>query len=118
MKCTTLDVREAHAALTKHGGLSLPAALSMRFARMTRAIRTEGETADEAVRALVDRHRIPDKDGKLTDQINNVPFQADLKVLHGSPAEIPGEPFKLSELGAGPIHSDILATLHFAIVDG
>lgn len=118
MKCTTLDVREAHAALTKHGGLSLPAALSMRFARMTRAIRIEGEIADEAVRTLVERHRILDKDGKPTDLLNQIPLQADLKALHDSPAEIPGDPFKFSELGAGPIHSDILATLHFAIIDG
>jgi hypothetical protein len=127
MKCTVRDVIEAHATLAHHGGLSLPPSQSMRFARLTRALRQESETAGEAREAIVAKHlkmvdgapvevTLPDgrKDREVTDP---KAFQADLKAFLDAPAEIPGEPFKLAELGTGPIHSDILAALHFAVTE-
>ncbi len=128
MKCTIRDVIEAHATLANHGGLSLPTAMSMRFARLTRALRQESETAGEAREAIVTKHlkmvdgkpvevTLPDgrKDREVTDP---KAFQADMKAFLDQTADIPGEPFKVSELGTGPINSDILAALHFAVTEG
>jgi hypothetical protein len=128
MKCTIRDVIEAHATLAHHGGLSLPPAMSMRFARLTRALRQESETAGEARKAIVDKHlllvdgkpvEITHPDGRQDRKVADPEaFQADLKAFLDQPAEIPGEPFKLAELGTAPIHSDILAALHFAVIEG
>jgi hypothetical protein len=128
MKCTIRDVFEAHATLAHHGGLSLPPALSMRLARLSRALRQESETAGEAREAIVAKHvkmvdgkpvEIKLTDGRVDREVADPKaFQADLKAFLDQAAEIPGEPFKVAELGTTPIHSDILAALHFAVVEG
>lgn len=124
MKCTVRDVVEAHAQLTRLGGLSLAPALSMRFGRLTRAIRDEAEIAEEARRKILEDHTPKDAAGvpkpilTLNDLTNPKAFDLAVKELHKDPVEIPGEPFKLSELGDKPLNSDLLASLHFAIVDG
>jgi hypothetical protein len=128
MKCTIRDVIEAHATLANHGGLSLPPAMSMRFARLTRALRQEAETANEARDAIITKHlllvdgkpvEVTLANGSVTRKVTDQKaFDADMKAFGDQPAEIPGEAFKLAELGTGPIHSDILAALHFAVTEG
>jgi len=105
MKCTIRDVVEAHATLAHHGGLSLPPAQSMRFARLTRALRQESETAGEARKAIVDKHLLlvdgkpveithPDgrQDRKLTDP---EAFQADLKAFLDQAEQTSSEPTRI-----------------------
>lgn len=128
MQTTARDILEAHAALAAHGGLSLAPALSLRFARLTRAIRAEADTIAEARTALIEKHAQRDAQGRIvtielpggrTDtRLADPPaFRAAEKELLAAACDLPGEPFALAELGTQPIASDLLAGLHFAIRD-
>ncbi len=127
MKITAAEVIDAHNALAKHGGLTVLPSASLRLARITKAVRSEIETIQEALGALETKHAIKGDDGKplitktpagdVVEWIDPVAFAADRKALLATIIEMPGDPIPSADLGTTPVNSDLLAGLLFAFAD-
>jgi hypothetical protein len=122
MKTTIRDILDAHTALAIHGGLSLPPAKAVAFAKLTRAIRAEAEIAGEVRQQLVDTHAKKNADGSLVRVTlpsgaedvalaDPAAYRAAHKALLATEVELAVEPLKVADLGDAKLPSDLVAAL-------
>jgi hypothetical protein len=64
VKISAKNIHFANQVFTRHGGVQLAGATRLKVARISRAVRTEGETIRDALADLALEHAEKDADGK------------------------------------------------------
>ena len=118
MKCTAKDILFCNNVFARRGGIELAGAARLKVARITRAVRQEAETINEAMTALARSMAVKDADGKpkeiltengsIFDMPDQAAFNAEQKKLLAAEIDIPGEKLTESELGTGAAFSDVI----------